>query len=135
MMDQVLVVDTFMTPATHLTQSIWLTGFALVSFAGGPVVGYPMGTLDTPQGADGLPKAGYIIDVLERIFIFVFVLPNNITAVGFLVAAKSVMRFETTQKDRHWAEYVIVSTLAAFAWALLCALATRSLLAQTGMTP
>lgn len=50
-------------------------------------------------------------------------------AIGFLIAAKSVMRFETTSKDQRAGEYVIIGTLGSFAWALALSYATLNLLA------
>lgn len=53
--------------------------------------------------------------------------------IGFLIAAKSVLRFETIQSggeddSRQMAEYVIIGTLASFAWALAVSMGTLALL-------
>ena len=45
------------------------------------------------ENDDSLAKAGRYIGVLERLFVFVFVVTNHWEAIGFLLAAKSVFRF------------------------------------------
>ena len=47
---------------------------------------------------------------------------------GFLIAAKSVLRFDASKRKQKAAEYVIIGTLASFGWALICAYATLALL-------
>ena len=49
------------------------------------------------------------------------------TGVTFLIAAKSVLRFNTVSGDRKASEYVIIGTLASIGWAMLTALAIVSL--------
>jgi hypothetical protein len=44
--------------------------------------------------------------------------------VGFLIAAKSILRFGSVKDDRALSEYVIIGTLASFGWALIAAYAT-----------
>lgn len=83
---------------------------------------------DNP-GDDGLPGGGATIGYLERALIFLLVLAGQIAGIGFLVAAKSILRFGTISGDRKATEYVIIGTLFSFGWALLIALATQSLLA------
>ena len=46
----------------------------------------------------------------------------------FLLAAKSVLRFETASQDQRAGEYVIVGTLASFGWAMVAGWAIMSLL-------
>ena len=66
----------------------------------------------------------------ERGLIFLLLMVGQPTGVGFLIAAKSVLRFDTTAKDQSAGEYVIIGTLASFGWALLCAYGTLALLAH-----
>ena len=80
---------------------------------------------DAPE--DGLPRGGATIGLLERGLIFVLVLAGEIGAIGFLIAAKSILRFGTVNQDRAASEYVIIGTLASFGWAVLAALGTREL--------
>ncbi len=70
---------------------------------------------------DSLAKAGRLIGMLERLFVFVFVITNHWGAIGFLVTAKSVFRFGdlTSSKDRKLTEYVLIGTLLSFGLAIL----------------
>lgn len=72
-------------------------------------------------GSDSLEKAGNYIGVLERLFVFAFVLAGQWEAVGFLLAAKSVFRFGDLKesKDRKLTEYVLIGTLLSFGIAML----------------
>lgn len=83
-----------------------------------------------PPAVRGLHDAGKTIGELERLLIFVLVLSDQAAAVGFLIAAKSVFRFgELKQSTRRMeSEYVIIGTLASFAYAMCVALGTRALL-------
>jgi hypothetical protein len=46
--------------------------------------------------------------------------------IGFLIAAKSILRFDTVKKNQKISEYVIIGTLASFGWALIAAFATKA---------
>ena len=105
-------------------------GLVLTIRAGAFAIGFlmaPWATADLPKG---LENGGHLIGVLERGLIFLLLMVGQPTGVGFLIAAKSVLRFDTTAKDQSAGEYVIIGTLASFGWALLCAYATLALLAH-----
>jgi hypothetical protein len=82
---------------------------------------------DIPTGSqsDSLKDAGKFIGYMERLLIFFFVIQGIWTAVGFLLAAKSVFRFSdlSRAKDRKLTEYILIGTLCSFgmgiAWGLL----------------
>ncbi len=65
----------------------------------------------------GLEQAGATIGKLERFLILVFVLSGQITAIGFLVAAKSIFRFGELKdiENRMESEYITIGTLISFA--------------------
>ncbi|WP_407492861.1 DUF3307 domain-containing protein [Pseudooceanicola sp. MF1-13] len=112
---------------------------ALMALLAGAVIatqagGYAIGLLVRPYGrsfrAEGLPKGGQLIGLLERGLIYFFILVGQPSAVGFLIAAKSVLRFDASKRKQKAAEYVIIGTLASFGWAVICAYATLALLEQ-----
>jgi hypothetical protein len=80
----------------------------------------------------GLEKAGLWIGRLERILILTFVLLNRYEAIGFLIAAKSILRFSEikSSNDRKEAEYILVGTMLSFVFAILIAVLTTWLLKQ-----
>lgn len=77
----------------------------------------------------GLRDGGKTIGQLERALIFVFVSIDQFSAIGFLIAAKSIFRFGELRdrSNRMEAEYIIIGTLISFLWAIVAALLTRFL--------
>ena len=71
-----------------------------------------------------LQNAGNYIGILERLFVFTFILTGHFEAIGFLLAAKSIFRFGDLKeaKDRKLTEYVLIGTLLSFGIALLIGL-------------
>ncbi len=76
------------------------------------------------QGSDSLDQAGKYIGILERLFVFAFIVAGRFEAIGFLVAAKSVFRFGDLRqsKDRKLTEYILIGTLLSFGLAILSGL-------------
>lgn len=70
---------------------------------------------------NSLANAGNYIGILERLFIFCFILLGHFEAIGFLLAAKSIFRFGDLKeaKDRKLTEYVLIGTLISFGIAIL----------------
>ena len=100
--------------------------------------GFVVGALLAPYAEDGPPpglvNGGLLIGLLERTMIFILVLAGEPAGIGFLIAAKSVLRFEVTLSDKAGsgknhkiAEYVIIGTLASFGWAMAASFATQAL--------
>ncbi len=121
------------TPALQYLLAI-SAGLILCVFAGGPAVGLLMEDFEDIQHV-GLPAAGRMIGLLERALIYLMVLAGQPAGIGFLIAAKSILRFDTVSKDQRASEYVIIGTLASFGWALLVSYATLSLITITGIDP
>ncbi|UUV20973.1 DUF3307 domain-containing protein [Paenimyroides aestuarii] len=69
-------------------------------------------------------NAGKYIGILERLFIFGFVVANFWEGIGFLLAAKSIFRFGdlNNAKERHLTEYVLIGTFLSFGCAILVGL-------------
>lgn len=62
-----------------------------------------------------LPNAGKLIGTTERFLTLALILTGHFDAVGFIIAAKSILRFRAAQKS----EYVLVGTLLSFSIATL----------------
>ena len=77
--------------------------------------------LDSNSNKKSLNDAGKYIGILERLFIFIFVITNNWQGIGFLLAAKSVFRFGDLSKseDRKLTEYILIGTLLSFGLAII----------------
>ena len=76
---------------------------------------------------DDLSRAGKYIGILERLFVYVFVMSGQWNAIGFLIAAKSVFRFGDLKeaRDRKLTEYILIGTLLSIGIATLVALAVK----------
>lgn len=74
--------------------------------------------------------AGKYIGILERLFIFLFVVINFWPGIGFLLAAKSIFRFGDLKErqDLNFTEYVLIGTLLSFGFGIGTALLYQVLL-------
>ncbi|KFE35032.1 DUF3307 domain-containing protein [Thioclava atlantica] len=109
-----------------------VAGAVLTIRAGGFAVGLLMARYEASAPPEGLPQGGRMIGLLERGVILLLVLAGQPSGIGFLIAAKSILRFEAVSKDgaNPKSEYVIIGTLASFGWALAGSYATLALLAH-----
>lgn len=113
-----------------LPETMLLTaGLIYATRAGGFAVGKLMAPFSPRLTRDSLDGGGQLIGLLERGLIFGLMIAGMPAGIGFLVAAKSVLRFETIQgtdasDSRQMAEYVIIGTLASFGWAIAVSLMT-----------
>lgn len=80
--------------------------------------------IENQKEDDALENAGTIIGMLERLFVFLFVILDFWEGIGFLLAAKSIFRFGdlSRAKDRKLTEYVLIGTLISFGLAILIGL-------------
>ncbi len=78
-------------------------------------------SLEENSNQESLPNAGAYIGMLERLFIFAFIVTHYWEGIGFLLAAKSVFRFSdlSKSKDRKLTEYILIGTLISFGLAFL----------------
>jgi len=116
-----------MALASGLIATVWAGGYAVAALMTG---------VDTPP-AGSLPRGGRLIGKLERLLILMLVLAGEPDGIGFLIAAKSILRFNELagEADRHVSEYVIIGTLASFAWAIAAGYATVAALRALGAAP
>jgi hypothetical protein len=75
----------------------------------------------------GLTQGGQYIGWLERILVMLFLLIDQPNGIGFLIAAKSILRFGEIKdaNQRKVAEYIIIGTFLSFGWALLISVLTQ----------
>lgn len=90
-------------------------------------------TPENKTSDDSLSNAGNYIGILERLFVFYFVITAHFEAIGFLLAAKSIFRFGDLKeaKDRKLTEYVLIGTLLSFGIALLTGILVKFGLLQS----
>ena len=87
---------------------------------------------DSLAGMQGLNRAGMLIGWLERMLILTAVLLQSPVGVGFVLAAKSVFRFENTRAGQQAAEYFIIGTLVSVTEGVLIGLGLLWLLQGAG---
>ena len=64
-----------------------------------------------------MPNAGKVIGVLERILTLTFIIISQYSAVGFLIAAKSILRYGNNETLK--TEYVLIGTMLSFGIAVI----------------
>lgn len=113
------------------TPWILFTGYLLVLFPSGVAISIATRKWCRElENKQGLAEAGKWIGYCERFLILSFILLSRYEAIGFLIAAKSIFRFNEIMKDkeRKEAEYFLIGTLLSISFALALGLLTKSLL-------
>ena len=129
----VLIVITLLYTKTHLEfknlgNQFWIILTALILLTNPTsIIIKNIISIWTPENKNkdkSLQNAGNYIGILERLFIFSFILTGHFEDIGFLLAAKSIFRFGDLKeaKDRKLTEYVLIGTLLSFGIALLIGL-------------
>lgn len=75
------------------------------------------------ESCSNIKNAGALIGNLERLLTIIFVIIGQYEAIGFIVAAKSILRFKDT--DTAKTEYVLAGTFLSFGIAIVCGLMAR----------
>ena len=70
---------------------------------------------------ENLLNGGKWIGIIERLMIFTFVLLGKYEAIGFLITAKSILRFRQDTETKQ-SEYVLVGTLLSYGLAIMTGL-------------
>jgi hypothetical protein len=77
------------------------------------------------EDSSALINAGRVIGSLERLLSFVLIVFNQFAAVGFIIAAKSILRFRDTATAK--TEYLLIGSLLSFGIAILLGIAYLSI--------
>lgn len=120
-------------------QSMYADSRLLAIAAGYLVITWPLGMLigiatkswrdESGVNSEGLARAGMWIGLFERFLILTFILIDQYTAVGLLIAAKSILRFNDHERNtQKKTEYVLIGTLMSYATSVLLGWALRALL-------
>lgn len=102
---------------------IYITAILFITIVSGIIIRELMSSWSNSieEGNDeSLSNAGKYIGILERLFVFIFIITGHWEGIGFLLAAKSVFRFGDLKesKDRKLTEYILIGTLLSFGIAL-----------------
>ncbi|HHI87719.1 MAG TPA: DUF3307 domain-containing protein [Candidatus Cloacimonetes bacterium] len=76
---------------------------------------------EASNNKNGLKKGGKIIGYLERLLILIFIFANQPFGIGFLIAAKSILRFGEIKdsSNRKEAEYIIIGSFYSYLFGLI----------------
>jgi hypothetical protein len=67
---------------------------------------------------ENLASAGKWIGIIERLIVFIFVLHSEYEAIGLLIAAKSLLRFNEKDRPEIKTEYLLIGTLLSIGIAI-----------------
>ncbi|MDY0086441.1 MAG: DUF3307 domain-containing protein [Bacteroidales bacterium] len=128
-----LVVQFFAQHSWNEKYLVIFIAYILLTLPSGVLVGYltKQWQSDIPKANDeSLKNAGKWIGVIERFLILSFILMNQWTPIGFLLAAKSVFRFGDLKgkEDQKKTEYILIGTLMSFSIAIIHGLTLQYLI-------
>ena len=66
---------------------------------------------ESDEEKEGLPNAGALIGILERCIILALLFAQQYSAIGFVLTAKSVARYNKIAEDAEFSEYYLLGTL------------------------
>jgi hypothetical protein len=107
-----------------------ISGLVACVPAGGILVGkFMLPFTDEVRNDDiaGLARGGRYIGWLERLLVLLLLMMDQPNGIGFLIAAKSILRFGEIREtgQRKVAEYIIIGTFASFGWVLFISVLTQ----------
>jgi Protein of unknown function (DUF3307) len=110
---------------------IVLAGFVFVTSPAGILIGQLTSQwsrkIDDPENS--LANAGKWIGIVERIIVVILVLQNQYSAIGLLITAKGIIRFNEKDRQEVKTEYLVIGTLMSIGIAILTGLAVKTLTA------
>lgn len=68
---------------------------------------------------EGHANAGALIGVFERLIILLFLSQGQYSAIGFILTAKSIARYDKISKDPFFSEYYLLGTLLSLILAVI----------------
>lgn len=112
----------------NIQVTIWktITAFVFLTAPAGILIGQlTQQWRNKIDDAESLANAGKWIGITERIIILIFVLYGQFSAIGLLVAAKGIIRFNEKDRQEVKTEYLVVGTLLSIGLAIITGLITK----------
>ncbi|MPM52813.1 hypothetical protein SDC9_99576 [bioreactor metagenome] len=110
-----------------LQQLLVLTGFLLCMKPSNVIIRNCLSSLDLcgqEENENDLERAGRWIGTIERIMAMILVMLQQYTAIGFIITAKSVLRYNDSKIGK--TEYMLIGTLLSFSIALVIGIGIRN---------
>ena len=115
---------------TDIHSWIILAAFVFVTAPAGILIGQLTSgwskKIDDPENS--LAHAGKWIGILERVIVLILVMLNQYSAIGLVIAAKSILRFSEKDRQEVKTEYVLIGTLLSIGVAILTGLLVKRLM-------
>jgi|WetSurMetagenome_2_1015567.scaffolds.fasta_scaffold55212_3 hypothetical protein len=126
-LESMLSEKNFITIITATIFIIWPVGVAI-----GKITEPFKNELSSDEENDSLTKAGKYIGIFERLMVMIFIFTGQYEAIGFLIAAKSVLRIgkDDDKLARKKTEYVLIGTLISFTTAIVVGLLVKSIISN-----
>lgn len=108
-----------------------IIGYLIIIFPTGFLIGKAtkrwQNEVEDDLRKNSLDAAGRYIGIFERVLVLTFILTTNFSAIGFLIAAKSILRFSDKSEigARKQTEYVLIGTLMSFTITILIGFLVR----------
>lgn len=100
-----------------------VTAIVFVTFPAAIIMGKLLEAMGDKIEIDhkSLPNAGKYIGIIERLFVLLFIILGRWEAIGLLIGAKSVFRFNDLKEsnNRKLTEYILIGTLMSFGLAIV----------------
>lgn len=100
-----------------------ITAMVFVTFPSAIIMGKLLEPMSDQIELDhkSLPNAGKYIGIIERLFVLTFIILGRWEAIGLLITAKSVFRFNDLKErnSRKLTEYILIGTLLSFGLAII----------------
>lgn len=121
--------ETFMAFFQEPSTWVLLFAYGIITFPLSVVINiftYKWRSQLAEEKQESLQQAGLWIGILERILILTFILTNQFSAMGFLIATKAILRFKDTETKQM--EYVLIGTLMSLTPTILIGMASSYLI-------
>jgi len=103
-----------------------ITAFVFLTLPAGILIGqFTQQWRDQIADAASLANAGKWIGIIERVIILALVMKGEYAAIGLLVAAKGIIRFNEKDRPEIKTEYLVIGTLMSIGIAILTGLLVR----------
>ncbi|SDE66619.1 Protein of unknown function [Pricia antarctica] len=106
-----------------------VTAIVFVTFPAAIIMGKLLEAMGEKIELDhkSLPNAGKYIGIIERLFVLMFIILGRWEAIGLLIGAKSVFRFNDLKEsnNRKLTEYILIGTLMSFGLAIVTGIIYR----------
>jgi Protein of unknown function (DUF3307) len=108
---------------------LMLAAFVFVTSPAGILIGQMTGqwSKKIDDADNSLAHAGKWIGIAERIIVLILVLQNQYSAIGLLVTAKGIIRFNEKDRQEVKTEYLVIGTLLSIGVAIVTGLVVKAL--------